>query len=112
VFGGNYTNHYGNNLTATIRIADGAGDHALLSGIAKEPFTSRGSLYKVSPLAAGTKVLLIGRVEGQPEEPVAWTFQRADGGWSFYTSLGHVGDFEQAAFVRLLRNAIGWEQPL
>ena len=106
VFGGNYTNHYGNNLTATIRIADGVGDQALLSGIAKEPFTSGGSLYKVAPLAAGTKVLLIGRVEGQPEEPVAWTFQRADGGWSFYTSLGHVGDFEKAEFPRLLRNAI------
>jgi nicotinamidase-related amidase/type 1 glutamine amidotransferase len=106
VFGGNYTNHYGNNLTATIRIADGAGEHALLNGIAKEPFTSGGSLYKVSPLAAGTKVLLIGRVEGQPEEPVAWTFQRADGGWSFYTSLGHVGDFDKAEFPRLLRNAI------
>ena len=66
VFGGNYTNHYGNKLTATIRIADGAGEHALLSGIAKEPFTSNGSLYKVSPLAAGTTVLLIGSVEGQP----------------------------------------------
>ena len=50
-------------------------------------------------------VLLIGRIEGQPEEPVAWTFQRAGGGWSFFTSLGHVGDFEQAAFVRLLGNA-------
>jgi nicotinamidase-related amidase len=106
VFGGNYTNHYGNKLTATIRIADGAGEHALLSGMAKEPFTSNGSLYKVSPLAAGTMVLLIGSVEGQPQEPVAWTFQRADGGWSFFTSLGHVGDFEKAELPRLLRNAV------
>ncbi len=106
VFGGNYTNHYGNKLAATIRIADAALQHPLLTGLANEPFTSNGSLYKVSPLAVGASVLLIGRVEGQPEEPVAWTFQRADGGWSFYTSLGHVGDFEKAEFPRLLRNAI------
>lgn len=106
VFGGNYTGHHGNKLQPTIRIAEGAGENPLLSGIAKERFTSGGSLYKVSPLVAGTTVLLKGRIEGQPEEPVAWTFQRADGGWSFYTSLGHVTDFENAPFVRLLVNAI------
>jgi len=106
VFGGNYTNHYGNQLQTTIRIADAAGEHALLSGVPREPFISGGSLYKVSPLAAGTKPLMTGRVEGQPDEPVAWTFVRADGGWSFYTSLGHVKDFEHAAFVKLLRNAV------
>lgn len=106
VFGGNYTNHYGNQLQTTIRIADGAAEHALLSGVGKEPFISGGSLYKVSPLAAKTTVLWVGRVEGQPEEPVAWTFERADGGWSFYTSLGHVKDFEVGAFASLLRNAV------
>jgi nicotinamidase-related amidase/type 1 glutamine amidotransferase len=106
VFGGNYTNHYGNQLQTTIRVVEEAADHALLRGVDREPFVSGGSLYKVSPLAAGTTPLLNGRVEGQPEEPVAWTFARADGGWSFYSSLGHVKDFEQAAFVRLLRNAV------
>lgn len=107
VFGGNYTGHHGNKLQPTIRIADGAADHPLLSGIAKARFTSGGSLYKVSPLLPGTTVLLKGRIEGQPEEPVAWTFQRADGGRSFYTSLGHISDFDSPSFVRLLRNATG-----
>jgi len=106
VFGGNYTGHHGNKLLATIRIAEGAAENALLSGIAKERFTTSGSLYKVSPLLAGTTVLMKGRIEGQPEEPVAWTFPRADGGRSFYTSLGHIADFENPSFVRLLRNAI------
>ena len=106
VFGGNYTNHYGNRLQTTVRVADGVGDHALLCGVAREPFLSSGSLYRVSPLAAGAEVLMSGSVEGHPAEPVAWTFQRADGGWSFYTSLGHVEDFEHAAFVRILHNAI------
>ena len=29
-------------------------------------------------------------------EPVAWTFERADGGRSFYTSLGYETDFDAA----------------
>ncbi len=107
VFGGNYTGHHGNKLQPTIRIAEGAADNPLLSGIPKERFTSGGSLYKVSPLLPGTTVLMRGRIEGQPEEPVAWTFQRADGGRSFYTSLGHISDFDSPSFVRLLRNATG-----
>jgi type 1 glutamine amidotransferase len=51
---------------------------------------------------------MTGSVPGQPAEPVAWTFQRADGGRSFYMSMGHPGDFENPAFVRLLTNAIAW----
>ncbi len=106
VLGGNYHDHYGNRLSATIRIADGADDHELLRGAATSSFVSGGSLYKTSPLAAGTNVLVIGTVEGHPSEPVAWTFARADGGWSFYTSLGQAKDFDQPLFVRLLRNAV------
>jgi type 1 glutamine amidotransferase len=107
VLGGNYTGHHGNKLTATIRLATAATDHPILAGVTGE-FTTAGSLYKVSPLASGTTVLLTGVVEGQPEEPVAWTFRRADGGRSFYTSLGHSTDFENPAFVRLLLNGIRW----
>jgi type 1 glutamine amidotransferase len=39
---------------------------------------------------------------------VAWVNHRADGGWSFYTSLGHPDDFANPAFRRLLANAIRW----
>jgi type 1 glutamine amidotransferase len=67
---------------------------------------SKGSLYQVSPLKSGTHVLWNGKVEGQAEEPVAWTFVRADGGSSFYTSLGHPTDFDEPAFCLLLANAI------
>ena len=57
----------------------------------------------------GQNVLLSGRVEGiDRAEPLAWTFQRPDGGKTFYTSLGHISDFEQKAFVEMLIRAIHW----
>ncbi len=95
--GGNYTNHYGNEFRPTVRKA-GADATTL--------FTSQGSLYRASPLKAGTRILLNGKIEGKPEEPIAWTYVRADGGSSFYTSLGHSSDFAEPAFQELLTNAV------
>ena len=68
VFGGNYTNHYGNSLEATVTLRDDPPESlaGLLRGIeSTQPFNAGGSLYRVSPLADRTSVLLIGRVEGQ-----------------------------------------------
>ena len=53
-------------------------------------------------------VVLEGVVEGHAPEPVAWTFRRAEGGKSFYTSLGHVDDFRGPVLPPLLLNAIEW----
>jgi nicotinamidase-related amidase len=65
-------------------------------------------IYRVTPLAATTEVLLRGRWSDQePVEPVAWTNTR-DGARVFYTSLGHPDDFSLPAFRRLLRNAMAW----
>lgn len=111
VFGGNYTGHHGElkGAETMIRIAEGATKHPLLAGIDSGEFASGGSLYKTSPLATGTTVLLMGRSgDRQPHEPAAWTYQRADGGKSFYTSLGHVDDFKTERFERLLLNAMNW----
>lgn len=108
VFGGNYTNHHGNQLRTTVAIVPGAAGHPIVQGIPLDEFVSGGSLYKVSPLKERTEVLMMGRVDGAAPEPVAWTFVREDGGKSFYTSLGHVDDFANPAFPRLLRNALRW----
>lgn len=107
VFGGHYTNHYGNDLRSTVTVVAAAADHPILQGVPKS-FAQGGSLYKTAPLAAGTTLLLAGQLDGRDEaaEPVAWTFTRADGGWSFYTSLGHVDDFAGAALPRLLQQAL------
>ena len=96
-FGGNYSNHYGNEFRPTVRKA--GDDPATL-------FISQGSLYCVAPLKPGTRTLLNGKIEGKPEEPIAWTHVRADGGSSFYTSLGHSSDFTEPAFQELLVNAV------
>ncbi len=119
VFGGNYNNHYANDLqTVMTPVQSGVGSreseaskkprHPILTGIPAEPFVAGGSLYQTAPLAEGTTVLLQGEIAGKPVEPAAWTFTRADGGRSFYTSLGHTGDFENPAFNRLLVNALHW----
>ena len=111
VFGGNYTNHYKNQFVATIQSGqpDSLVGKNFLSGIKKDlPFESGGSLYRVSPLQEKTEIILHGVVEGYAPEPVAWTFLRADGGKSFYTSLGHLDDFHGPVLPRLLANAIEW----
>ena len=109
VFGGNYTNHYGNQLQATItRQPSSPHQQLLLRGISPEPIAAGGSLYKVSPLVTGATPLLWGRVDGHDAEPVAWTYTRKDGGKSFYTSLGHVDDFGGSMLPTLLVNAIAW----
>ncbi len=109
VFGGNYTNHYGNSLKATVTFRSDSRSAQLLRGIDTRSFVAGGSLYRVSPLDKSADVCLLGRVEGNPAEPIAWTFRRKkDGGKSFYTSLGHVDDFAGDVLPPLLVNAISW----
>ncbi|MDA8745619.1 ThuA domain-containing protein [Rubripirellula amarantea] len=119
VFGGNYSNHYSNDIKAvisasTLKAGDNQSDSSMigeqLSSLNRhqEPFVSGGSLYQVVPLLSGSTVLLSGKIEGHPSEPVAWTFQRKDGGRSFYTSLGHVDDFRGESLPKWLHAAIDW----
>ncbi|MDG2129180.1 MAG: isochorismatase family protein [Fuerstiella sp.] len=106
VFGGNYHGHHGNKLKSLVTAE---GDHSILDGVQEQRAARQGgSLYLTSPLKQGTTVLTTGMVEGEPREPVTWTFARADGGRSFYSSMGHVDDFENGEFKRLLYNGICW----
>lgn len=108
VFGGNYSNHYGNDQLTQLSIASDAQEHPILLALADQTITPAGSLYKTGPLAAGTQVLMSGSIPEQPSEPVSWTFIRQDGGRSFYTSLGHPEDFAQESFCELLAAGIRW----
>lgn len=106
VFGGSYSGHLSAKLSTNARVAS---EHAITKGLPTEAFDTGGSLYKVTPLAEGSRVLLTGRVKGQKDaQPVAWTFTRKDGGKSFYTSLGHVDDFQAPPFTLLLKQACQW----
>jgi len=105
VIGGNYANHHGKG--PPIAVTGTTLDHPILAGVAI-PFTSDSTLYRNTPLRAGAIALITGTIPHQPAEPLAWTFIRADGGKTFYTSLGAPGDFKNPSFVRLLRNGVIW----
>jgi type 1 glutamine amidotransferase/nicotinamidase-related amidase len=108
VWGGSYSNHYGNDLKCEVTPAAETASHPILAGIPQKPFAVGGSLYQTAPLAKGTTVLMSGKVHAKEAEPVSWTFTRKDGGKSFYTSLGHVDDFANPVFTTLLTNAVYW----
>lgn len=108
VLGCHYTGHHGAGQAVTITIAPGAEGHPILAGLTG-PFTSKGSLYKSSPLVEGATALLVGRIDGAEPEPVAWT-RLCGKARVFYTSLGHWDDFggQDPPLARLLTNAVFW----
>lgn len=104
VFGGSYHGHYGNDLETAVAVATGAADHPIVAGF--EPYASKGSLYKVSPLTPDATVLLTG-TSPEAAEPVAWV-RETGARRVFYTSLGHPDDFAREPFRRLLARGILW----
>ncbi len=112
VFGGNYTNHYGNAMKVTIKLVETTcGDSALTArrDSAAEircPLVARSTASH--PLSEGPTVVIEGSVEGHAIASQWRGLRRADGGKSFYTSLGHVDDFHGDVLPQLLANAIAW----
>jgi putative membrane-bound dehydrogenase-like protein len=106
VLGGHYTGHHANDRHPVITLAPSDKPHSIVRGI-ETPFTSEGSLYKTSPLAASARALLLGTIPSQPAEPVAWV-NVTNSSRVFYTSLGHPADFENTSFRRLLQGAVLW----
>ncbi len=106
VWGGAYAGHYGNDLAVQLHAP--TKDVGPLRTSDLTGLVPSGSLYKNIPLQPGTIALLHGSVEGQSQHPLAWTYIRSDGGKSFYTSLGHIRDFEQAEFQTLLLRGVHW----
>jgi type 1 glutamine amidotransferase len=105
VLGGKCQGHYGAGPVVRVEVESAAQGHPVLDGV--QPFESHGSLYKNTPLAPDTTLLLTGRTDVHAE-PVAWTRQHW-GARVFYTSLGHPDDFaREPDFLRLLANALFW----
>lgn len=113
ILGGRYVGHHGEGPRVAVSVASGAASHPILVGIDVNALVGVGSLYKAAPLEPSTTPVLMGTIPDKPTEPLAWTNQpRAGGSRVFYTSLGHPGDFENAAFRKLLRNALCWTMNL
>lgn len=116
VLGAKYEGHFGNELYPNIHLAPEATGHPILAGWPSGGFRSGHSLYRSRSLAPTTQVLLVGRImldDREVSEPVAWINTNAQRR-VFYTALGGGDDFKEAAFRRLLRNAILWglNQPI
>ncbi len=112
--GCHYAGHLGKKAdgpSTIVRVLPEAVKSRLLEGISQSEFGSPSWLYKSVPLAEGATPLLMGRFDNE-EQPVAWTWLRPSKGRTFYTSLGHPGDFEIPAFERLLLNGTAWAADL
>lgn len=108
VFGGNYTNHYGSGPDVKVEETRMGHRHEITRKINLTRLQGKGSLYKVAPLEKRAKALLMGVIPGNPAEPLAYVSTHKGSGRAFYTSLGHVDDFAQPEFSKLLRNAVLW----
>lgn len=105
--------HFGHQSTTTVLLDGGHASHPILTGV-QTPFAAASWLYRVLPKypPADATILLRGESvnPNKPAEinPIAWTWKNKYGATSFYTSLGHPGDFALEPFQRLLVNAIHW----
>jgi nicotinamidase-related amidase/type 1 glutamine amidotransferase len=109
VLGGNYAGHHGTGPTTAVEAATEAATNPLLAGVPLDAFTSASSLYKTGPLKPDATAVLLGRIPGQPAQPIAWTRRHgAREARVFYTSLGGPSDFAEPRFQRLLLNAVLW----
>ena len=114
VLGGHYTGHHtedGSKTSVAVKVASESVPSMILKDVNPANIRGHGSLYKVSPLAKTATPLLIGSIPGQSAEPLAWINAPTSKGRVFYTSLGHIDDFQSPDFNRLLKNAIDWTLP-
>jgi type 1 glutamine amidotransferase len=113
ILGADYTGHFANDLLPQISITASAKENLILTDV--EPFQSGGSLYQSKIVSEAVVPLLIGMIENQPAQPVAWTNEvSTEKGTAriFYTSLGHPADFQQLAFRKLLENGVRWSMQM
>lgn len=103
--------------------------HPIMTNVTKREWTSPGTLY-LAQMEEGCVPLIMGSGKGKARllkksfgeiqvkvnetAAVAWAWKNEWGGKSFYSSLGHPGDFAEESCNRLLLNAICWaaESPL
>lgn len=110
ILGGSYKGHYKKEMPAKVAIEAKQQEHPVLKEVGA--FETTGKIYQNPKLAEDAKLLLT-VASAEATEPAAWVRDARAGehGRVFYTSLGTVGDFEKAQFVKLLVNAVKWVAP-
>ncbi len=121
VFGTPYIVHQSS--STEIKVVEEGTAHPVMTHVTKREWTSPGTLY-LAKLEPGCEILLNGSGTGKERllkkafgeiqvkkfetAPVAWAWENEWGGKSFFTSLGHPGDFSEESFVRMSVNAACW----
>ena len=104
ILGGDYKNHFGQNVECEVKLEAKAKDHPVLKGVTE--FKTKGGLYKNPNVADDVTVLLRGSIPKE-SQPIAWVREK-DGRRVFYTSLGTTDDFKDPNFIRLVVNGMAW----
>ena len=106
--------HYGHLATTRVSLNPAAVKDPILKGVNGD-FVAPSWLYNVLPKypPSDAKILLYGDAinPNKPavRNPIAWTWRNKYGAKSFYTSLGHPGDFALEPLQRMLVNAMFWQ---
>lgn len=106
-----------------LKVIESAQKHPILTGVTGS-WVSPGTLY-LSKLEEGATPLIQGtgkskktgeitnqfgthQLEAEMTDSIAWTWKNKYGGQTFYTSLGHLGDFAEPKSMRVMINGIHW----
>jgi len=109
--------------STNLKVIEEEKDHPILTGVSG-PWVSPGTLY-LTKLEEGAKPLILGtgkskrvgevtnqfgthQLEAEMTDTIAWTWKNKYGGNTFYTSLGHIGDFAVPNSMRVIVNGIHW----
>ena len=116
-WGQKWITHHGHTSTTQVILPQGSDPphHPILRGVTG--FPAKSWLYHVDPLHGTWQTLLAGlsinsertrdAARYPPAQQVAWAREQ-NGTRTFFTTLGHPGDFEQPAMRRLVVNGILW----
>jgi type 1 glutamine amidotransferase/nicotinamidase-related amidase len=108
VLGCKYDGHHSAKNPPSAKVVEANATHPILKGVDVSKVVPTFSLYKSSPLNEGAVTLMTGKTETSQAEPLVWAYKTKKGGRVFYTSLGHIDEFKQPEFIKLLKNGVLW----
>jgi nicotinamidase-related amidase len=108
ILGGNYKDHFGNQMVTVISVVPGMENHPLLKDVSLEGFTSSDGLYRNQFLSSEkAQVLLFGTIKDQPSQPLLWVNNTGKND-VIYTSMGSVRDWQNESFRQIMRNSVSY----